>query len=277
MITVDQKEIIRREYFLNRKSMREIAKDLHHGCATIRKAIYDPRIPTYIRNVPAPKRTIRAFVGVILHWLQEDKRRPTKQQHTAKRIYERLQAEYDYQGSDRTGRREVNRLRGKIPESHVPQTYQPADGGAFDFGEAYVLLGGRETKVHLGYLRLDYSSKYLVVALPTERQHPLFEHHYLPVLLKKPGAFALATPILKWPLPVVYEVYHRQSQKRREGSGGTKEYIRTLMLLKDHPLQQVTAVVEQASGSGLYGYEAVKTCLGEEPVKKLCELAGALP
>ena len=32
----------------------------------------------------------------------------------------------------------------------MPQTYQPADGGTFDFGEAYVLLGGRETKVHLG-------------------------------------------------------------------------------------------------------------------------------
>jgi transposase len=474
MITVDQKEIIRREYFLNRKSMREIAKELHHGRATIRKAIYDPGIPTYKRSVPAPKRTIGAFVGVILQWLQEDKRRPTKQRHTAKRIYERLQAEYDYQGSDRTVRREVNRLRGKIPESHVPQTYQPADGGAFDFGEAHVLLGGQETKVHLGYLRLDYSSKYLVVALPTERQEALFEghlrgftylgvprrmrydnlkpavhkiltgknrqeqaawvsfrshflfeseyvtpgrgqekggvenlvgyvrrnflvplpdvqdfaelnaylldccerdarqrqrfgrtvqelwqeelaslgrvpeklppacvsflgkvnrrqqirlgsnwysvppeyvgrlvtihayvfrvtiayqdrviashvrsydreeevldpHHYLPVLLKKPGAFARATPILKWRLPPVYETYHRQLQARREGSGGTKEYIRILMLLKDHPLQQVTAAVEQASGSGLYGYEAVKTCLGEKPVKKLCEVSRVWP
>ena len=39
MITVDQKEIIRREYFLNRKSMREIARELHHGRAVIRKAI----------------------------------------------------------------------------------------------------------------------------------------------------------------------------------------------------------------------------------------------
>ena len=29
--------------------------------------------------------------------------------------------------------------------------------------------------------------------------------------------------------------------------GGTREYIRILMLLKDHPLQEVTAAVEQAS------------------------------
>jgi len=39
MITVDQKEIIRREYFLYRKSMREIAREWHHGRAVIRKAI----------------------------------------------------------------------------------------------------------------------------------------------------------------------------------------------------------------------------------------------
>ena len=54
---------------------------------------------------------------------------------------------------------------------------RPADGGTFDFGEAFVILGGRETKVHLGCLRLDYSSQYFVCALPTERQEALFECH----------------------------------------------------------------------------------------------------
>ena len=33
-----------------------------------------------------------------------------------------------------------------------------------------LFLSGRETKVHLVYLCLDYSSQYLVVVLPTERQ-----------------------------------------------------------------------------------------------------------
>ncbi len=31
-------------------------------------------------------------------------------------------------------------------------------------------------------------------------------HHYLPVLLRKPGAFQRATPILEWPLPPVYDI-----------------------------------------------------------------------
>ena len=462
MITVDQKEIIRREYFLNRKSMREIARELHHGRAVIRKAIYDPGIPAYKRNVPAPKRAIGALVTVMQQWLQEDKQRPTKQRHTAKRIYERLREEYGYHGSDRTVRREVRRLKATVPDSHVPQTYEAGEGGTFDFGEAFVILSGQETKVHLGCLRLDYSSHYFVCALPTERQEAFFEchlrgfaylggapgrirydnlkaavykimtgkrrqeqaawtafrshflfeseyvtpgrgqekggvenlvgyvrrnflvplpafqdydelnaylwgcceqdarrrrrfgrlvrelwqeeqaklrplpprlpeacttvtarvnrrqqvrlagnwysvpadyvgrqitmhayvfrvaiacqdniiatharsygreeevlepHHYLPVLLRKPGAFARATPMLKWPLPPVYETYHRRLRERLEGGAGTREYIRILMLLKDYALQEVTAAVEQAAGLGLYGYEAVRTFLRGE-------------
>jgi len=90
-------------------------------------------------------------------------------------------------------------------------------------------------------------------------------HHYLPVLLKKPGAFPRATPILKWSLPPVYEAYHRQLRERREGQGGTREYIRILMLLKDHPLPVVTAAVEQAAAVGVYSYEAVKSLLIGQP------------
>jgi transposase len=40
-----------------------------------------------------------------------------------------------------------------------------------------VKLQGRETRVHLGCLRLDYSSHYFVCALPSERQEALFECH----------------------------------------------------------------------------------------------------
>ncbi len=90
-------------------------------------------------------------------------------------------------------------------------------------------------------------------------------HHYLPVLLKRPGAFPRATPILRWPLPPVYEAYRRQLQKRQEGSLGTRDYIRILLLLKNHALQEVTAAVEQAADLGLYGYEAIKTFLRGKP------------
>jgi len=42
---------------------------------------------------------------------------------------------------------------------------------------------------------------------------------------------------------------YRQLRNRREGQGGTREYIRFLILLKDHPLPAVTAAVEQIRSS----------------------------
>jgi transposase len=177
MLTVEEKEVIRRDYFIHRKSMRQIARERHHSRKTIRKAIYDPGIPVYKRSVPAPKRTIGPLVEVIQQWLQEDQQRPATQRHTARRIFQRLREEYGFPGSERTVRRAVSALRGTVPESHVPQTYAPAEGGTFDFGEALVKLGGLETRVHLGCLRLDYSSHYFVCALPSERQEALFECH----------------------------------------------------------------------------------------------------
>lgn len=49
------------------------------------------------------------------------------------------------------------------------------------------------------------------------------------------------------------------------------------MLLKDHELQEVTAAMEQAASSGLYGYEAVKAFLGEELARQLCEVSLVWP
>lgn len=468
MVTVEQKEIIRREHTIKGKSIRQIAREMHHSRKTIRKAISDPGIPSYTRKEPVAKPVMGPYLALIKRWLEEDRARPVKQRHTAKRIYDRLKGEYGFPGAERTVRREVSILREKIPDSHVPQTYQPADGATFDFGEALVVMDGIERKVHLACMRLDYSSKFFVCALPTERREALFEshidafqylegiperirydnmkqavgkilkgrnrqehsswvafrshflfeadyctpgkgqekggvenlvgyvrrnflvpmtvvtdfrslnayllgccerdarerkrwgktvhdlwleekarlrplpeklpeacvpagakvnrrqmirfannwysvppqyvgktvtvkafvfrvlitlsetviavhersyerdeemldpHHYLPVLLRKPGAFERATPIIKWPLPPVYDRYRHHLKERHEGSRGIKEYIRILMLLKDHPVDEVTAAVETALSYGISSYDGVTNLLSQvhEPLRE---------
>jgi len=461
MITVDQKEIIRREYFIKRKSMRQIAREFHHSRKTIHKALMDPGIPVYSRHKPREKSVIGPYLPVIKQWLEEDRQRPPKQRHTAKRIYDRLKEEYGFPGGERTVRREVSLLREKVPDSHVPQTYRPADGATFDFGDAQVVMDGTQRKVHLACMRLDYSSKFFVCALPSERSeglfsshidafqylegvperirydnmkqavakvlkggnrheqslwvafrsHFLFEadyctpgkgqekggvenlvgyvrrnflvpmpvvsdfhslnayllsccekdshertrwgktahelwleekeklrplpekmpeacvfatakvnrrqmvrfasnwysvppqyvgktvtvkafvfrviivlaetviavhirsydrdeemldpHHYLPVLMRKPGAFERATPIVSWPLPPVYDLCRRRLKERHEGSQGIREYIRILMLLKDHPVEEVTAAVEKALSYGISSADGVINLLSQ--------------
>ncbi len=63
MLTVDEKEVIRRDYFIHRKSMRQITRDRHHSRKTIRKALYGPGVPVYTRSKPAPKVAIGPFCG----------------------------------------------------------------------------------------------------------------------------------------------------------------------------------------------------------------------
>ncbi len=70
---MDQKEIIRREYFIKRKSMREIAREFRHSRKTIHKAIMDPGIPVYTRKKPHGKPVTGPYLPIITQWLEEDR------------------------------------------------------------------------------------------------------------------------------------------------------------------------------------------------------------
>jgi hypothetical protein len=99
-------------------------------------------------------------------------------------------------------------------------------------------------------------------------------HHYLPVLLRKPGAFERATPILTWPLPPVYDLYRRRLKERHEGSRGIREYIRILILLKDHPMEEVTAALENALSYGISSADGVINllCQVQQPATEIVAL-----
>ena len=54
--------------------------------------------PGYVRKKPPPKPKLDPFIPVIDRILADDKSRPKKQQHTAKRIFERLRDEHSFTG-----------------------------------------------------------------------------------------------------------------------------------------------------------------------------------
>lgn len=468
---METKELIRREYFLKRKSIRQISREQKRSRKTVRKAIRDPSIPIYTRKKPPSFHVMDAYIEIVERWLKEDESRPRKQRHTAKRVYERLRDEHGYEGTDRTVRNHVRRLKAKTPDSHVPQVYERADGGTYDFGEAQVVLAGEPVVVQLAFMRLDYSSKFFVFAMPTQRlealmeshvrgftylegvarrmrydnmktavkkvlrgrnrreqekwvafrSHFLFEseycnlasgqekggvenlvgyfrrnflvpiprfegyadlnrylldcceqdalqrrrsgkivqelweeerslllslpcplpdtsvptaaqvnrrqlvrfdrnwysvpaeaigksvtvhahvfhiviglaekviarhdrsygrqehlldpHHYLPVLLRKPGAFTRAMPIVNWKLPDIYRTYHDHLRKRHEGWRGTREFIQVLMLLRQYPQDDVTGAIEIALQNRIFSYDGLKNLLlqSREPDRVLEE------
>ena len=74
------------------------------------------------------------FTDLIDQWLEEDRRRPCKQRHTAKRVFDRLRAEYGFSGSYTIVKDHVCEHRRRRQEMFVPLANPPGHAQA-DFGE----------------------------------------------------------------------------------------------------------------------------------------------
>ncbi len=83
---MDQREQVRRAYFIEGKSIRRIAREGLHDRRTVRKFLRDAGPPRYTLKVPLRYPVLEPFLPIIQQWLREDESRPSKQRHTAHRI-----------------------------------------------------------------------------------------------------------------------------------------------------------------------------------------------
>jgi len=178
MIQVDEKETIRRLYFIQRQSIREIARELNHSRKTVRKAITDASVPEYHLTVPRISPVMDPFKAIIERWLEEDKSQPKKQRHTAHRIYTRLVGEHHFTGGERTVRQYVSRLRHNFQEMYIPLEFDPGTDAQCDWGEAYVYMADKFIPVQVFCAKLSYSGRPFLMAFPTQRQEAFFEGQY---------------------------------------------------------------------------------------------------
>jgi transposase-like protein len=78
MIQVDERERIRRAYFLERMSMREIAKELGHSRHTVKKAIESAEAGEYTLQQPRAAPVLGCYLSRIDELLAESERQPRK-------------------------------------------------------------------------------------------------------------------------------------------------------------------------------------------------------
>lgn len=135
-----------RKMRLDGMSQRQIATVLHISRNTVKKYWNGDSIPwerkDYNREATVLTEDVVTFVR---QCLDEDAHNPRKQQHTAKRIYDRLVAEFGFTGGETTVRRLVRELREKSREAFVPLAFPAGDAMQIDWGEATVYLGGVKT------------------------------------------------------------------------------------------------------------------------------------
>ena len=175
MIQVEEKERIRRKYFNERQSIREIAKEMHHSRKTVKKAILDSSVPEYHLTSPRKSPVMDPFKTIIERWIEKDKNQPKKQRHTAHRIFTRLVGEHNFSGGERTVRQYVSRLKQNFKEMYIPLEFDPGTDAQCDWGEAFVHMGDKLVPVQVLCMKLSYSGKPFVMAFPTQRQEAFFE------------------------------------------------------------------------------------------------------
>jgi transposase len=112
--------------------------------------------PGYVRKKPPAKPKLDPFIVVIDGILGDDKLRPKKQQHTAKRLFERLRDEHGFTGSITIVKDYVAGWRQRAQEMFVPLVHPPGHAQA-DFGEAIGVIGGVERKIHFFAMDLPHS------------------------------------------------------------------------------------------------------------------------
>lgn len=80
--------------------------------------------------------------------------------------------------------------------------------------------------------------------------------HYLALLETKPGALDHARPLAGWTLPECFALLRRRLEAERDGDG-TREYVRVLRLLEQHPLVTLRTAVEAALRVGAITRDAI--------------------
>jgi len=167
---------VRRAVRVEGRSQRAVAREFGLSRETVRKMLQYAVPPGYQRQQPIQRPKLGPWLGVIDAILEDDKQRPAKQRHTAKRIFERLREEHGFTGGYTIVKDYVRSAELHSREMFIPLTHAPGEAQA-DFGEALVVIAGVEQKAHYLAVDLPHSDDCFVVAFPAETTEAFLEGH----------------------------------------------------------------------------------------------------
>ena len=101
-------------------SQRDLARHFNISRDSVRKMLAFSSPPGYRRTKEIKRPKLDGFSEIIDGWLEEDKKLPRKQRHTAKRIHERLKAEHEFTGGYTIIKDYVRQRERRTREMFVP-------------------------------------------------------------------------------------------------------------------------------------------------------------
>jgi transposase len=178
MLKMDQYEHIRIAHRVYGETIRAIARRTGHSRVTIRK-ILSASYQGYQGRERQPYPVLGPYIPIIDDWLEKDKSQPRKQRHTAERVFQRLVAEHDFQGSASNVRKYVREAKLRLGLAQVkvflPLDPDPGREAEVDWGQAWVEIAGVKERLHYLCVRSKGSGKPFIRFYRCERQQALFD------------------------------------------------------------------------------------------------------
>jgi len=144
-------EEIRREYEFGEGTIKGVARKLGVHRRMVREAVRNA-VPPPRKKTVRPHSKLKAAIPFIESILEEDRKSPRKQRHTAHRIWSRVKEKFpELAIGERMVRKYVRRRKQALGldgrETCIPQSYAWGSEGQVDWYEAYADLGGERTKL----------------------------------------------------------------------------------------------------------------------------------
>jgi transposase len=178
MLDVANQYRIRQAYYNEKRSQREIARELGYSRNTVKKAIEQDKPFAYRRQQTSPAPVLGPYKERLKGLVEANRDLPRKQRYTARKLYEVIRTE-GYTGAESTVRYYVAQLRKETRKQRVywPLDYEPGVDMQMDWGAAVVEVGGEVVTAKLFYMRWCYSRKLFVAAYPSEKQECFLDGH----------------------------------------------------------------------------------------------------
>src|SRR5438876_1074278 len=178
MLKVDEYEKIRRAYYIEQKSIRQIARERGHSRKSVQKALGNSEPKPYQRQEERTAPTLGGYKARIAALLEENQQLPRKYSYTGHKIYEVIARE-GYVGSESGVRRYIGAWRRlhNSPAVYLPLEFEPGADAQADWGEGEVVMAGERISVQLFTIRLCYSRRLFMMAFPSQKLEAFLEGH----------------------------------------------------------------------------------------------------
>jgi transposase len=167
---------VRRRVLNKELSKRAACKEYSIHWDTLTKILEHVEPPGYQQAAQRPKPKIGPFLPMVYKILEDDRGAPRKQRHTAKRIFDRLVDEHQFDGGYTIVKDAVRAWKQTSKEVFLPLSH-PMGEAQVDFGFAQVDLAGHREKVALFVMTLPYSDALFIQAFPRECTESFQEGH----------------------------------------------------------------------------------------------------